>query len=46
MPLEEGSGGDVEKDVLPCLRKESLASHLDLNGLGGMFYHLCDDDSA
>ena len=46
MPLEEGSGGDVEKDVLPCLCKESLASHLDLDGLGGVFYHFGDDDSA
>ena len=46
MPLKEGSGGDIEKDILPCLRKESLAPHLDLNGLGGVFYHFGDDNSA
>ena len=46
MPLKKGGGGDIEKDILSCFRKESLAPHLDLNGLGRVFYHLGDDDSA
>ena len=46
MPLKEGSRGDIEKDILPCLCKEPFTPHLYLDGLGGVFYHLGDDDSA
>ncbi len=43
MPLKEGDRRHIEEDVLSGLGMEPFAPHLNLNGLGGMLHHLCDD---
>ncbi len=39
MPLEEGHRGDIDKDILTSLGKETFPSHLDLKCLGRVLHH-------